>query len=78
MLVKNPIKSMPGQYQLSIDNLVKECLEVEKLGIPAVILFGIPEKKDEHGTEGYAEDGIIPTAIKVIKVIEVRSQKFPL
>ncbi len=65
--VKHPIRSMPGQNQLSIDNLVKECIATEKLGIPAVILFGIPEKKDPLGTEGYTEDGIICSAVKAIK-----------
>ena len=49
--VKNPIPSMPGQYQMSIDNLVKECREAFVLGIPAVILFGLPEQKDALGRQ---------------------------
>ncbi|KUG26424.1 porphobilinogen synthase [hydrocarbon metagenome] len=65
--VKNEIKSMPGVYQLSIDNLVKECKEVRDLGIPAVILFGIPEHKDEKGSEAYDPNGIIQRAIRAIK-----------
>ncbi|MGA1863385.1 porphobilinogen synthase [Deferribacter thermophilus] len=65
--VKNEIKSMPGNYQMSIDNIVKECIEVEKLGIPAVILFGIPEHKDEVGSEAYNDEGVIQKAIKAIK-----------
>ena len=65
--VKNPVKSMPGVFQLSIDMLVEECKEVRDLGIPAVILFGIPEHKDEKGSEAYAPDGIIQRAIKAIK-----------
>ncbi len=65
--VKNPIKSMPGVFQFSIDNLVKECKEVEELGIRAVILFGIPEHKDEKGSEAYDPNGIIQKAIKAIK-----------
>ncbi len=65
--VRNPIASMPGVEQLSIDNLVKECREAYGLGIPAVILFGIPEKKDDVGSSGYAEDGIIQRAIPEIK-----------
>ena len=65
--VKNPVKSMPGVFQFSIDNLVKECKEVEELGIPAVILFGIPEHKDEQGSEAYAADGIVQRAIRAIK-----------
>jgi len=65
--VKNPVKSMPGVFQFSIDNLVKECKEVRDLGIPAVILFGIPEHKDEVGSEAYASDGIVQKAIRAIK-----------
>lgn len=65
--IKNPIKSMPGVFQLSIDNLIEECKEVAALGIPAVILFGIPSHKDEVGSEAYAPDGIIQNAIRAIK-----------
>jgi len=65
--IKNPIKSMPGVFQFSVDSLVKECKEVEELGIPAVILFGIPEHKDEKGSEAYDPNGIIQKAIKEIK-----------
>ncbi len=69
--VRNPIKSMPGNFQLSVDELVKECKEVASLGIPAVILFGIPEHKDEQGSEAYDENGIVQKAIRAIKA-EVR------
>ena len=65
--IKTEIKSMPGVYHFSIDNLVKECAEVAALGIPAVILFGIPSHKDEVGSEAYAADGIIQQAIRAIK-----------
>ncbi|MCD6320302.1 MAG: porphobilinogen synthase [Candidatus Desulfofervidaceae bacterium] len=65
--VKEPISSMPGNYRFSIDELVKEVKDVQQLGIPAIILFGIPEKKDEVGSEAYAKDGIIQRAIKAIK-----------
>lgn len=65
--VKNPVKSMPGVFQLSVDKLVEECKEVRDLGIPAVILFGIPEHKDEQGSEAYAKDGIVQKAIRAIK-----------
>ncbi len=65
--IKQPISSMPGQFQLSVDLLIKEVKEVKSLGIPGVILFGIPEKKDERGTEGYAEEGIIQRAVRAIK-----------
>jgi porphobilinogen synthase len=65
--IKEPISSMPGNYRFSVDKLVKEVKEVYQLGIPAIILFGIPEKKDEIGSEAYAKDGIIQRAIRAIK-----------
>ncbi|HMN23225.1 MAG: porphobilinogen synthase [Ignavibacteriaceae bacterium] len=65
--IKKEIKSMPGVFNLSIDELVKECKEVRDLGIPAVILFGIPEHKDEVGSEAYDANGIIQKAIRAIK-----------
>jgi porphobilinogen synthase len=65
--VKKEIKSMPGVYQMSIDVLVEECKEVEQLGIPAVILFGIPEHKDEVGSGAYDSNGIIQQAVRAIK-----------
>jgi porphobilinogen synthase len=65
--VKKEISSMPGNYQQSVDNLVKDCEEVHGLGIPSVILFGIPEHKDELGTEAYSDEGIVQHAIKAIK-----------
>jgi porphobilinogen synthase len=65
--VKKEIGAMPGNYQQSIDNIVKDCEEVKGLGIPAVILFGIPEHKDELGSEAYSDEGIVQHAIKAIK-----------
>ncbi len=65
--VKNPVKSMPGVYQLSVDMAVKECEEIAKLGLKAVILFGIPEHKDEVGSGAYDDNGIIQRAIRAIK-----------
>lgn len=65
--VRNPINSMPGHFQFSIDELKKEVKEVNSLSIPAVILFGIPEHKDEAGSEAYREGGIIQQAVKAIK-----------
>ncbi len=65
--VKNPVKSMPGVFQYSIDTLVEECKEVRDLGIPAIILFGIPEHKDEQGSEAYSPNGIVQKAIHAIK-----------
>ena len=64
---KVPVSSMPGIYKQSIDNLIKEIREVKKLGIKAILLFGIPERKDEMGTEGYDENGIIQKALREIK-----------
>lgn len=65
--VKNEVRSMPGVYQMSIDVLVEECKEVVALGIPAIILFGIPEHKDEVGSEAYDDEGIIQRAVRAIK-----------
>jgi porphobilinogen synthase len=65
--VKNPIASMPGHYQLSVNNVVKEAREARDLGIPAVILFGIPQKKDALGSGAYAKEGIVQKAVKAIK-----------
>jgi len=65
--IKKPVGSMPDVYQMSIDVLVEECKEVADLGIPAVILFGIPSYKDEVGSEAYDEEGIIQKAVRQIK-----------
>lgn len=65
--VKKEVRSMPGVYQQSIDNIIRECEEVYKLGIPAVILFGIPERKDELGSEAYDENGIIQRTVRALK-----------
>lgn len=65
--VKNPVKSMPGVFQMSIDNIVEECKEIADLGIPAIILFGIPENKDPMGSDAYSDNGIIQKAVRSIK-----------
>jgi len=65
--VRRAISSMPGNYQLSIDELVKECAEALRLGIGGVILFGIPETKDELASGAYAEDGIVQQAVRAVK-----------
>ena len=65
--VKTEISSMPGNYHFSIDLLVEECREVAELGIPGVILFGIPEKKDDYGSDSFSETGIIQQAVYAIK-----------
>ena len=64
---KRPISSMPGQFQFSVDKLAAEAKAIADLGIPAVILFGIPEHKDWCGTDNFSEKGIIPQAIRAIK-----------
>jgi len=64
---KTPISSMPGQFQLSIDLLVTEVQEAQSLGIPAVILFGLPESKDASGSDSYNENGIIQNAVRAVK-----------
>ena len=66
--VKKPVQSMPGIFQLSADNNLKEEIkEINSLGIPAVLLFGIPECKDSQASGAYAENGVVQTAIRVIK-----------
>jgi porphobilinogen synthase len=65
--VRQEIVSMPGQYHLSVDQLPREAEELRTLGIPAVILFGLPAEKDEAGSEAYAPDGIVPQAIRALK-----------
>jgi len=65
--VKNAIPSMPGHFQLSIDNLIKRVKETAAAGIPAVMLFGIPDKKDPLATRAYAKDGIVQRAVQSLK-----------
>lgn len=67
MDVANPVGSMPGVYQFSVDRLVPQVKETWELGIPAVLLFGIPEHKDPVGSEAYDREGIIQRAIRAIK-----------
>jgi porphobilinogen synthase len=64
---REEISSMPGQYRWSVDLLVKEVTDVKLLGIPAVILFGIPDRKDERGTAAYDPHGVVQSAIRAIK-----------
>jgi len=65
--IRNEISSMPGQFQLSIDQAVRECEELQRLGINSVILFGIPNEKDEAGSEAYAADGIVQKTLRAVK-----------
>jgi porphobilinogen synthase len=65
--VKREIGSMPGNFQMSIDEIVKECADVASLGVSGVILFGIPETKDEMASGGYDDRGIVQRAVRAIK-----------
>ena len=67
--IKKPITSMPGNFQMSIDNIINECRSISELGISGVILFGIPDQKDEQGSEAYADSGIIQRAVGEIKTV---------
>ncbi len=64
---REEIGSMPGQFRLSIDLLIKEAAEVKTLGIPAIILFGIPAAKDDRGSAGYDPNGIVQRALRAVK-----------
>ncbi len=65
--VRKEVSSMPGVYQQSVDQIVEECREVEALGIPAVILFGLPETKDAKGASSLAPTGVVQRAIEAIR-----------
>src|SRR5512147_1802896 len=65
--VRNPVKSMPGVFQLSVDELVAEAQAGFAAGVRAVILFGIPERKDPEGSQAWADDGIVPRAVRALK-----------
>ncbi len=64
---RQPIGSMPGQWRLSVDHLIKDAGEVHALGVPAILLFGVPAQKDEVGSEAWAPDGIVTRAIRAVK-----------
>jgi porphobilinogen synthase len=65
--IRNPIPSLPGQFHLSADEAAREAEEVARLGIPAVILFGLPEKKDEVGSEAWHAEGVVQRALRAMK-----------
>ena len=65
--VRDPIPSMPGQFHFSVDTIVKEAQELWSLGIPSIILFGLPDSKDATGSRSWAEDGVVQQAISAIK-----------
>ncbi len=68
--VRTEISSMPGQYQLSVDQLAREAAELRDLGVRGVLLFGLPASKDPEGTEGYASDGIVQQATRELKRVD--------
>jgi porphobilinogen synthase len=70
--VRTEVGSMPGIYQQSVDQLLEECREVESLGIPAVILFGIPEHKDERGSEAVLAEGVVQRGIEAIRKAQLK------
>lgn len=65
--VKNPVQSMPGVYQLSVDQLVEEVKPVVELNIPGVLLFGLPSRKDERGSEASSDSGVVQEAVRALK-----------
>ncbi len=65
--IKKPIESMPGHFQLSCDYIVKKAKEADEAGVPAIILFGIPDKKDSLATRAYAPDSIVQKAVQAVK-----------
>ena len=65
--IKEPIPSMPGQFRFSVDRITDEVKEIWSLGIPAIILFGIPEKKDPIGSSAWSDDGVVQRAVREIK-----------
>jgi porphobilinogen synthase len=65
--IKREISSMPGQFQMSLDNVLRECEELQTIGISSILLFGIPEMKDEVGSGAYDENGIIQKTLRAIK-----------
>jgi porphobilinogen synthase len=65
--VRKPIGSMPGQFQFSVDQVIQEAGQLLKLGVPGVILFGIPDKKDDKASGAYAANGIVPKAVRALK-----------
>ena len=65
--VKREISSMPGQFQMSIDNILRECEELQRLGLISILLFGIPAEKDEAGSDAYNENGIVQRTVRAVK-----------
>ncbi len=72
--VKNPVKSMPGVFQMSVEGIVADCKEAWGLGVPSVLMFGIPDHKDEKGSGAYEKDGVVQKAIREIKSAQPQLQ----
>src|SRR5258708_27611976 len=70
--VRQEVGSMPGVYQQSVDQIVEECREVESLGIPGIILFGLPESKDPHGASSLSKEGVVQRAIEAIRKAKLK------
>src|ERR1700675_2963927 len=70
--VRQEVSSMPGVFQQSADKIVEDCREVESLGIPGVILFGLPEKKDPRGASSLQKDGVVQCAIEAIRKAKLK------
>ena len=68
--VREPIVPMPGQFQISVDGLAAEAAELRELGIPAVLLFGLPGSKDPQGSQAYADDGVVQRAVRALKLAD--------
>ncbi len=67
--VRRPVPSMPGVFNLSVDTLIDEARRAQDLGIPSLLLFGLPPEKDAVGSQGFADDGIVPTALRALKEV---------
>ncbi|RLB31290.1 MAG: porphobilinogen synthase, partial [Deltaproteobacteria bacterium] len=65
--IRDPIGAMPGQYQFSVDTLVQEARELRDLGVPSVIIFGLPDRKDPVGSRSWADDGVVQQAVSALK-----------
>jgi porphobilinogen synthase len=70
--LRQEVRSMPGVFQQSVDRIVEDCREVESLGIPGVILFGLPESKDPRGASSLARDGVVQRAIEAIRAVRLK------
>ncbi len=72
--VRNPVSSMPGVFNLSVDEAVREAEEAARLGIGGLLLFGLPETKDEQGTGAWDENGIVQQALRALQAVRRREE----